>query len=175
MATPISALAAATRVVEKLARRWAGVPLGAAGAEDAADQSALHAALRAQRDVGVVRGLCDADERVGGGDAALGGGDVWTALQQLRRKAGGDGGRIAGEWLLGDVEGGCGFADQDGDGVLILRAVHAKIDKLCAGFFELRLGLGDIALGAEAALEANLREVERLGVGVDGGAQQLRL
>ena len=34
---------------------------------------------------------------------------------------------------------------------------------------------GDIALGAEAALEADLREIERLGVRVDGGAQQLGL
>jgi len=38
------------------------------------------------------------------------------------------------------------FADQDRDGVLILRALDAEVDKLRARLFQLRLGLGDIAL-----------------------------
>ena len=90
-------------------------------------------------------------------------------MQQLGGKAGGNGGRTAGERLVGNVEGGCGLADEDGDGVFVLRALDAEVDELRARLFQLRLRLGDIALGAESALEADLREIECLGVCVDGG------
>ena len=74
-----------------------------------------------------------------------------------------------------NVEAGCGLADEHGDGVLVLRALHAEVDELRARLFQLRLRLGDIALGAEAALEPDLGKMQCLGVRVDGGAQQLGL
>ena len=118
---------------------------------------ALHAAAGAQRDVGVVCGFGDADQRVGGRYSALRGCDVRPALKQLGRYAGGHGGRSAGEGLLGDVEPGCGLADEDGDCVFVLRALLAQVDQLRARLFELRLRLLHIDLGDQAAFAEGLR------------------
>ena len=92
-----------------------------------------------------------------------------AAAMSGRRCSSSEGGRwewraIRRERLVGNVEGGCGLADEDGDGVFVLRALDAEVDELGARLFELRLGLGDIALGAETTLEPNLGEIECLGV-----------
>src|SRR6185437_1771980 len=89
--------------------------------------------------------------------------------------ASGYGRRTAAGWILRDVKvSGC-RSDEHRDGVLILRALHAEIDKLGARTFELRLRLRDIALGCQAAFEAGVRKVERLLIRIERGAEQLRL
>jgi len=55
-------------------------------------------------------------------------------------------------------------------------ALDAEVDKLRRAPLPVAPGPRRHSLScAEAALEANLREIERLGVGVDGDAQQLVL
>ena len=84
-------------------------------------------AVRAEVERGEVGGAGDADLLVGFGGAALGGGDVGAALEELRGKAGRDvrAARLSsGSGEAGRLSDAGGLADEDGDGVLVLRALR---------------------------------------------------
>ena len=57
------------------------------------------------------------------------------------------------------------------DGVLVLSAGHAHIDELGANGFKLGAGLGHVDLGADAAGEAALGQVELVLEIGDGGVE----
>ena len=126
-------------------------------------------------DGGVVGGASDADAVVGFGDAAFGGGDVGAALEEFRRQAYGDGGRLGLERGGGQGEGGGRLADEDGDGVLELGADDGDVAGLDARGFELGLGLIDVGLAGDAAFEAVGGDAEGLFVVLDGVVEEFLL
>ncbi len=52
------------------------------------------------------------------------------------------------------------FADQDGDGVLERRALHAEIQQLRLQLVQLRLGLGNVEVRRDSGGEPVLRQRE---------------
>ncbi len=85
---------AAAEVEEVLAGGGTGGPDVVGGAEEVGEEGALEASESRDGDGGVVGGAGDADAVVGLGDAALGGGDVGAAFEELGRQAYGNGGRV---------------------------------------------------------------------------------
>src|SRR5262249_56781893 len=108
------------------------------GLEQVLDRRAHEAVGRGERDRRIIGRDGDADLRVGGGGGAFGGGDVGPPLQQRR-------GYARRNHRDAEVERGrldrevCGRpTDQDGDGVLELRALNADVDQLCPDALDLR-------------------------------------
>ena len=67
------------------------------------------------------------------------------------------------------------LADQHRDRVLERRAPHVDVHRLRPRRLELRLGLRDVGLRGDAALEAVLRQLERLLERLDRGVEQLAI
>ena len=82
---------------------------------------------RAERDGGEIGRFRDADLRIGLRDRAFRGGDIGTALQQLRRNPE----RNAGGFVLSAAAGNrkrrCGLAGQQRDGMFVLGAQNADV------------------------------------------------
>ncbi len=95
------------------------------------------------------------------GHLALGGSNVGTALQKLRRQTGRNHWRSGVQRGHGQGEAGRGLSDQHRDGVLKLRALGFYVDGLGAGVFEQSLGLGNIHLRDYAAVVAVFGEFQR--------------
>src|ERR1019366_4091942 len=110
-----------------------------------------------------------------GGNAALRGGDVRTALNQLRGDA---------EWNAGQPEierGGLKsefaglLVGKRGDGVFKLGAGLVHVDELGANGLKLGKGLGFDDLGDHAAFQETLRKVQLVLISSDGGLKQAAL
>ena len=124
-----------------------------------------------------VGGARDADLLVGCGGAAFGGGDVRTALEELRGKAGRDDGRRVGEWQRGGWQAeGCGrLSDEDGDGVLVLCTRDGDVGGLDLGVLKLGLCLGEVGLYGNAAEVAVVGDANGFGVLRDGVVEEFLL
>ena len=119
------------------------------------------------------RGVADADGCVGLGESALGGGNVRTPLDKLRGHAGGNGWRRVDHGFYRDGKIGGYFADEHGDGVLILRAQQAHVDGRRLRRFERGLGLSDGNVIAHAGVVLGLVVVERFLIGRHGFVEDL--
>ena len=126
--------------------RGAGRPERAQSAQPAQKRAALEPRRRGQEQPRKERRLRDAHFRAGRGDAPLGGGDVGTAFEQIRRQAHRNVGRRGRERRRGQLQRRRRLAGQDGDGVLERRAPRAEIDGLRARRLELRLGQRHVGL-----------------------------
>ena len=121
---------------------------------------AFKAARAIEADGGIVGAHGDADLGVGGGGAALGGGDVRAALEELRGYTNGDIRQRQIEWRGRNREVGEIVAGDGSDGVLELSAGDAEVDALGADGFKLGAGLIDVGSGADAAGKKPLRQIE---------------
>ena len=117
-------------VEDDLRNRRADGPDAARPVEEVRQRGALESAAGGDGHLREERAVADADGGVGFGERALGGGNVGTALDKLRRHAGGNGGRRVDHGLYRNGKIGGNFAEQHGDGVLILRAQQAHVDRL---------------------------------------------
>ena len=165
--------AAAAGIEEGLRERRADTPDVVRAVDEGGDRGALEAGEGREVECGEVGGAGDADALVGLVDAALGGGDVGTALEKLRWQADRNGWRQRVERLLSESEAGGRLADEHGDGVLELGSLDVDVRGLNAGAFELRLGLVDVGLAGDAALEAVVGDAVGLFVGLDGVEEEL--
>ncbi len=126
--------------------------------------------------VGVVGGASDADAVVRLGDTA-----PRAAAMSGRRSSSSDGrptgisGGRACSGAIGKSEGVRRLSNEDGDGVLVLGTDDSDIAGLNAGGLKLRLGLIDVGLAGDAALEAVGGDAEGLFVVLDGVVEQLLL
>ncbi len=139
--------------------------------EEGLDVGAEEAAGTGQAEDGEEGGLGDADPGVGGGQLALGGGDIGTALEEIGGEAGGDGGGhgVPVGGVNGcQVKGGGVRAAEDGDGVLKLGAALGKGSGFGFGDGQLGLGAGGVQLAADAAVEAAAHETNLLVAQVNG-------
>ena len=123
----------------------------------------VHCNTAGQADIGEIGGHRNADQRILLLHGSFRGGDVGTPLEQRRRNADRNSGDGAGEQIGSDRKFGRRAADQDGDGMFELRALHQRIERLRFGGEDLRLGRCHVALGdREAGLELIAHDVERL-------------
>ena len=100
---------------------------------------ALEPGVEAERQVGKVRGTCDADPRVRGRDAAFGGGDVRPAFEQRRRESRRNR-RHARQRRNGrQRERRRGFPDECRDRMLVERATRGDVGRTRLGERKLRL------------------------------------
>src|SRR5437016_1003316 len=116
-----------------------------------------------------------ADLGVGGGGAALGGGDVGAALEQLRGQRQRDRRDRRRLILARDRQRRRRLADEHCDGVLEGRTGDAEVEPLGARVLELRLRLGHVRALRDARLVAILRDLERLLVTVHRALQQCEI
>ena len=128
--------------------------------EEVGDVRGLEAAAAGEIEGGVVGGLFDADEGVGLGHGAFGGGDIGAALKQLGGQAERDGRGGGGGGADGDREGRGGFADEGGDGVFVDGAVLGDADAGLLGVLEGDFGLGGGLGAVDAGLDEDAGEVE---------------
>ncbi|MCU0868202.1 MAG: hypothetical protein MUF30_01165, partial [Burkholderiales bacterium] len=113
-----------------------------------------------EREVGIERGLRDADLCIGRRHAALGGGDVGAAFEQRRRQPWRQG-RCGGHERRGRDREACrGFAQQQRDAVLQLRALHRQVDRLRARRVALRARLHHVGPGDDAGGIAVLDQLQ---------------
>ena len=106
---------------------------------------------------------------VGGGGPALGGGNVWTALEQLRGHADRHLGQREIERRRRNAEVGEILVGDGADGVFELGARHADIYELRADGFKLGRAWATSASVADSAGETALGEVELVFEIGDGG------
>lgn len=116
-----------------------------------------------------------ADLRIGRGDAPLGGGDVGSAFEQLRRQSRGDLRQRNVAHLLRQRERRSGHADQRRNRVLQLRALHVDIAVHRARAFELGLSLRDGGGIDGSVVQLLLHDLQCSGVRGDGIVQQFLL
>lgn len=175
VASLISEGVAAASVKEELGGLRAEGPEGAGALNPCAELEALKAASCAEGDGGVIGADGDADLGVGGDDAALGGGNVWAALDELRGKAGGDRRQSEIERRGGEGEVAGLEVGEGGQGVLVLGAGFIDVNELGTDGFKLGAGLGSVGLRADAAVETLLGEGELALVVGDCGLEEVAL
>ena len=156
------------RVEERLRERGAERP-DPARAGRRGPPGPLPASRRSRRGRGrEERRRRDADLRVRGGHAPLGGRDVGTPLEELRRKDERHSGGPASSGRRGIEKSAGGLADEDGDRVLELRARDPEVGRLGARRLELGLGLGDVDARDDPLPVPVRRQLERRLVVRDG-------
>jgi ribosomal protein L34E len=143
--------------------------------EPGRELGALVAAGRRQQQLWKVSGNRDTDLRVRRRDAALRRGDVGSALEKLRRKAGRNVGRHRDARHGLDREFRGRLADESADRVLELGAEDSEVRGLRARRFELRLGLGHVDAGDDSLVVSIERQLQGLFVRRDVGIQKLFL
>ena len=103
------------------------------GGEEAGEGRGFNAGGEGEADNWEVGGAGDADALIGFGGAALGGGNVGAALEELGRQAGRDVGWLRVERHDGNGETVGRLANEDGDGMLKTGAADRQIGLLHDG------------------------------------------
>jgi hypothetical protein len=97
------------------------------------------------------------------------GGDVRTALEQIRWQPGRHDGRRVREWSRRQRESRCGLPGQHGNGMFEQRALHAQIGSLSAGGLQLGLSLSYVYLGRNSSAIAILCQLQGFLIGRNRG------
>ena len=150
----------------------ADLPDAALPVEEIAHIGALEACGAGEADDGEEGGDGDADAGIGGGEVALGGGDIGAALEEGAGEAGGDIGHAGiDKGATCELEAAGGEAEEGSEGVFHLEAGTADAEEIGLIAGEIGGGAGDIEVAGEAGVEALLGDAQGIAAGGDGALE----